>query len=370
MSPLPPFYFSPPKLYGRALPVTDDFMAPPKLAVLGVDRDCLRHFEHLADRLTVHFVDTRQLIDESTKVDALRDYDAVCMQSGFGLSLEVLATLPKLQLILAADEDDVQDIQGAVPTIQADVVYTSLSDEQAARSAPTPSARVQHTWGLILGLSRHIARDDAAVKRGGWQGGFGTALPGKVLGVLGFGPGGTEVARIGAVAFGMKIKTWSTETLEQDKVDAKAAAAGIPPGTVKVVSKDDLFRTADVLTIHEELSKKNVGVVGPGELAQLKKSALLVNTSRGILIDEEALFATLDKGGIKGAGLDTFKFEPLPPTSPWRITKWGEGGKSEVILTPDVAYAEVEGLDAVYARQAKDLEDWMNKESTGGCSIV
>jgi phosphoglycerate dehydrogenase-like enzyme len=131
----------------------------------------------------------------------------------------------------------------------------------------------------------------------------------------------------------MNVIAWS-ENLTQEKADAAAESAGLPRGTFKAVSKEELFQQADVISLHYVLSPRSRGIVGAGELAMMKESSVLVNSSRGPLIDEEALLATLEKGGIRGAALDVWWQEPLPQDSPWR--KYG--GKSELVMSPHMGY--------------------------------
>jgi phosphoglycerate dehydrogenase-like enzyme len=131
----------------------------------------------------------------------------------------------------------------------------------------------------------------------------------------------------------MNVIAWS-ENLTQEKADSAAERAGLPRGTFKAVSKEELFRTADVVSLHYVLSPRSRGIVGAEELAMMKKSSVLVNSSRGPLIDEEALLATLNRGGIRGAALDVWWQEPLPEDSPWRAYS----GKSELVMSPHMGY--------------------------------
>ncbi|KAF2654132.1 glycerate dehydrogenase [Lophiostoma macrostomum CBS 122681] len=230
----------------------------------------------------------------------------------------------------------------------------------------------QHTWALILALARNIAADDAVVKgKGvalGWQTELAIGMQGKTLGLVGFGRIGALVARVGLLAWGMKIICWSAN-LTQDKADKLADDVGLPAnggGIVsedekpfKVVSKEELFKESDVVSLHYVLSDRSRGIVGSKELDWMKDSALLVNTSRGPLIDEAALLDTLQNGCIRGAALDVFDVEPLPADSPWR-QNWDLPGKSRVLLTPHMGYVAEDTLQTWYEESAENLERYLN----------
>jgi phosphoglycerate dehydrogenase-like enzyme len=214
------------------------------------------------------------------------------------------------------------------------------TDHSAAQSSSAPpppgyDSTTQHTWALILSLCSRIPQDNAALRSDPkvWQSGFSLALGGKTLGLVGLGKLGANAARIGAQAFGMKVIAWS-ENLTQDKADSAAEGAGLERGTFKAVSKEELFQTADVISLHYVLSPRSRGIVGAGELGMMRSTSVLINSSRGPLIDESALLATLEKGGIRGAALDVWWQEPLSEDSPWRRYS----GKSELVMSPHMGY--------------------------------
>ena len=164
----------------------------------------------------------------------------------------------------------------------------------------------------------------------------------------------------------MNITAWS-RSLTQVRADEKAEAVGLRKGTFKVVaSKQELFQTADILSLHYVLSERSRGIVGEQELEAMKKSALLVNTSRGPLIDELALLKVLKEGRIRGAALDVFAVEPLPADSEWRTTRWGQDGRSEVLLTPHTGYVEENTMHAWYQQTAENVERWLNGQDVVG----
>lgn len=191
-------------------------------------------------------------------------------------------------------------------------------------------------------------------------------LTGRTVGIVGLGRLGIAVASILYRAFGVRVVTWSS-SLTQETADEKAVAAGLPAEsswgkTFEVVAKEELFRRADVVSVHYVLSERSRGIIGRAELALLKPSALLVNTSRGPLIDEEALLEVLKEGKIGGAALDVFELEPLPKESEWRSEKWGKEGRSRVVLTPHMGYVEEGTLRAWAEEVVQNLEKWVKGE--------
>ena len=177
---------------------------------------------------------------------------------------------------------------------------------------------------------------------GGWQQTVGTELHGKKLGLVGLGHQGQRVAKIGR-AFGMKLRAWS-QNLDPD-VAQKAHA--------EAVSKEELFSSCDVVTVHYKLSPRSVGLVGAAELALMKPSAYLVNTSRGPIVDSAALLAALRSGSIAGAALDVFDVEPLPLSDPLRAAP-------NVVLTPHLGYVTEEAYQVFYGDAAEDIVAFAN----------
>ena len=198
-------------------------------------------------------------------------------------------------------------------------------------------ATAELTWGLILALARQIPREDQAIREGGWQVALGQGLQGKTLGIIGLGNLGTQVARIGA-AFGMELVAWS-----QNLTAERAQAAG-----AELVPLEDLLARSDVITIHLKLSERTRGLIGASELEAMKQSAYIVNTSRGPIIDEDALVEALEAGAIAGAGLDTFDREPLPLDHPLRRLP-------NTVLTPHVGYVIEEGYRGYYGDAVEDI---------------
>ncbi|MGO3022746.1 MAG: D-2-hydroxyacid dehydrogenase family protein [Brevibacterium sp.] len=226
-------------------------------------------------------------------------------------------------------------------------------DVQAARALgivvcgteSTTSATPELTWGLILSVLRSIPAEDAAVRGGGWQSSVGGDLDGHRLGVVGLGRLGTKVARVGA-AFGMKVVAWS-QNLDAERADGLG---------VRSVSKDELFSTADVVTIHYKLSDRSRGLVGAAELEAMKPGSILVNTSRAGLIDTDALITVLEAGGIRGAGLDVHDEEPLPVDHRLRSTP-------RTVLTPHLGYVTEDTYRIFFTQAVEDIAAWIAGES-------
>ena len=189
-------------------------------------------------------------------------------------------------------------------------------------------------FGLLLELTRRIGFENARLKTGQpWQVTIGPDLEGMTLGVLGLGKLGQRSAAV-AKAFGMNVIAWS-----QNLTPEKAAAAG-----ATYVSKEELFAKADVITIHVVLSDRSRGLVGAADLGRMKKTAYLINTSRGPIIDEQSLIAALKDKRIAGAGLDVFDIEPLPLDHPYRTM-------DNVVITPHLGYVSTQN----YAKYFPDI---------------
>ncbi len=206
----------------------------------------------------------------------------------------------------------------------------------------TVASTVELTWALILAGVRNLVAESQSVRDGGWQTSVGRELAGRTLGVLGLGRIGVRVARIGE-AFGMKVIAWS-----QNLTPEAAAEAGATR-----VSREDLFATADVLSVHLKLSGRSAGLVGAAELALMKPTALLVNTSRGPIVDEAALVAALRSRTIAGAALDVFDTEPLPSGHPLRTL-------DNVLATPHIGYVADRPYRIFFRDAVAAISDWLD----------
>jgi phosphoglycerate dehydrogenase-like enzyme len=278
-------------------------------------------------------------------VSALEPYDVVvAMRERTSFDADRLGQLPRLRLLVTT----------GMSNSSIDLESAAARGITVCGTGGIGTATAELTWGLILALLRHIPEEDWRLKMagrsggaalglsGGWQQTVGTDLEGKRLGVVGLGRQGRRVAGIGR-AFGMKVLAWS-QNLDHD--EAKKAH-------VKPASKEELFSSADVVTVHYKLSPRSTGLVGAAELALMKPSAYLINTSRGPLVDSAALVAALRSGAIAGAALDVFDVEPLPLSDPIRSAP-------NVVLTPHLGYVTEETYRVFYGDAAEDIVAFAN----------
>ena len=198
------------------------------------------------------------------------------------------------------------------------------------------------TWGLIVSLARKISEENSSSRSGSWQTTLGIGLNGKTLGILGLGNLGAQVARIGN-AFGMNVVSWS-----QNLTKSKAAE-----NEVTLVSFDELMESSDFLSIHTVLSDRTRNLIGRRELNLMKPSAFLVNTSRGPIVNEEALVQALKEGVIAGAGLDVFDTEPLPYGHPFLTL-------TNTLITPHMGYVTIEGYKIFYSQTVECIGQYLN----------
>lgn len=203
----------------------------------------------------------------------------------------------------------------------------------------TPTAEL--TWALILALARRVPQEAASMRAGGWQTTLGVGLQGTVLGVVGLGKLGSQVARVGQ-AFGMQVLAWS-QNLTAEAAEAVGA---------RRVDKETLFREADVVTLHVVLSDRTRGLVRTSELAAMKRTAYLVNTARGPIVEEAALLDALRHGVIAGAALDVYDEEPLPSDHPLRTL-------DNVILTPHLGYVTEVNYREMYGQAVEDISAFL-----------
>jgi phosphoglycerate dehydrogenase-like enzyme len=286
----------------------------------------------LRDRADIE-VFQNHLSDRDALIERLMPFDVLCvMRERTPLPRYILERLPNLKLIAST---------GAV---NASIDLLAAGDHGVAvlhtgyRADPT----IEFTWALILASARNIVTESNSVRAGGWQQTLGTGLRGKTLGVLGLGRIGSQVARIGS-AFGMNLIAWSQNLTQQT-----AAAAG-----AVLVSKDQLFQQADVLTIHLVLSSRTRGLVGATELERMKPTARLINTSRGPIVDEQALITLLKNRQIAGAAIDVYDSEPLPSSHPYRTL-------DNVLATPHIGYVSDGLYRTFYGDTVSNIRNWLD----------
>ena len=272
--------------------------------------------------------------DQGALVERLAPFDVVCvMRERTPLPRGVIERLPRLKMIASTGP------------FNASIDMAAAEDHgiHVGTTGGYVESTVELTWALILAAGRRIVEESLSVRAGGWQTSVGLQLGGSVLGVLGLGRIGARVARVGA-AFGMDVIAWSTNLTPEAAEKAGAT----------YVSKDELFSRADVVTVHLVLSERTRGLVGADELALMKPTALLINTSRGPIIDESALVDAVRSRRIAGAGLDVFDTEPLPADHPLRSL-------DTVVATPHIGYVADRVYRTFYGETAANVARWLER---------
>jgi len=272
--------------------------------------------------------------DSKALVQRLKPFDIVCiMRERTPLNREILAQLPNLKLIVSTGKRNASLDLKACEDIGIEVAMT----EYVEGGAP------ELTWALLMAIARKIPTEAQNVRTGGWQTTVGVDLKGKTLGIVGLGRIGTQIAAYAKV-FGMKVIAWSEYLTEE-----RAHRAG-----AELVTKERLFKTADFVSVHLVLSDRSRGIIGAAELALMKPAAFLINTSRGPLIDEEALIDVLTNKRIAGAALDVYGTEPLPADHPFRSL-------DNVLATPHIGYVTEQTYRVFYGDTMKAITAWLNK---------
>ena len=262
----------------------------------------------------------------------LADFDAVvAMRERTPFPRALLERLPQLKLLVTT----------GMRNASIDVAAAIERGITVCGTAGLPYPTAELTWGLILGLFRRIPAEDRATREGRWQVSCGLGLNGKTLGVIGLGGLGSRVAKIGR-AFEMDVIAWS-----QNLTAARATEVG-----ATLVTKDELLARSDVVSIHLVLGDRTRGLLGARELARMKPTAYLVNTSRGPIVDEAALVEAVRKGTIAGAGLDVYDEEPLPLDHPLR-------NLPTTVITPHLGYVTEEGYKIFYGHALEDVKGWL-----------
>ena len=271
--------------------------------------------------------------DRNAAVAALKGFDIICMMRERTPFLKTtLEQLPDLKLLITS----------GMRNASIDLEYAATRGVTVCGTEAAGQPTAELAIGIMLELARKIGYENNRMKSGvPWQSTLGIELAGKTLGLLGFGKLGTKVGEIGK-AIGMKLIAWS-ENLTEERAKA---------GGATLVSKQDLFRQADFLSIHLQLSQRTRGLVTGKDLALMKSTAFLINTSRGPIVDEPSLLAALGSRKLGGAGLDTFDVEPLPLNHPLRKL-------DNVVLTPHLGYVSQEGYKVYYTQMVDDIRQWL-----------
>ncbi|HET7303226.1 MAG TPA: D-2-hydroxyacid dehydrogenase family protein [Segeticoccus sp.] len=256
----------------------------------------------------------------------------VAMRERTPFPVDVLGRLPDLRLLVTT----------GMKNASIDLDAARAQGVTVCGTGQLATAAAEHTWALILAALRHVPTEDALVRSGGWQATVGGDLASRTLGVVGLGRLGSRVARV-ARAFDMRVVAWSQHL----------TAAAAAEHDVERVEKGELFATADIVTLHLRLSDRTRGIVGRPELHRMKPKALLVNTSRGPLVDEAALVAALESGRLGGAALDVYDTEPLPADHPLRRAP-------RTVLTPHVGYVTGGSYTAYFSGAVEDIRAWLD----------
>jgi phosphoglycerate dehydrogenase-like enzyme len=260
----------------------------------------------------------------------LEPFDVVvAMRERTALPASLLAALPRLRLIVTA----------GMANAAIDVAAARERGITVCGTASVSSSTVELTWALLLALVRGVPAADASIRAGRWQADSppGVDLAGATLGVIGLGRLGSRVAAVGR-AFGMRIIAWSANLTAE-----RAAECGAEP-----VAKAELLSTSDIVTVHVRLSDRTRGLLGAAELAAMKPTAYLVNTSRGPIVDERALADALAEGRIAGAGVDVYDVEPLPAGHPLLSAP-------NTVLTPHLGYVTTQTYDLFFREMVADI---------------
>lgn len=269
--------------------------------------------------------------DTATMVERLQAFDVICvMRERSSFDQALLQGLPKLKLL----------VTGGMRNAAIDIAAAKAQGIQVCGTDSYKQAAPELTWALIMASTRNMLAEANSLRAGGWQVGLGGDLYGKTLGVLGLGSIGQKVAQFGQ-AFGMRVIAWS-----ENLTPERAAEAG-----VSCVSKRELFEQADILSVHLVLSERSRGLVDAQALGWMKPSARLVNTSRGPIVDEQALIEALSAGQLAGAAVDVYSEEPLPADHPFRRLP-------NVLATPHVGYVSEQNYRQFYQQMIEDIQAW------------
>jgi phosphoglycerate dehydrogenase-like enzyme len=273
--------------------------------------------------------------DTATMAARLAPYQVLCvMRERSRFDEALLSRLPQLKLI----------VTGGMRNAAIDLAAAARLGIRVCGGDSYKHAAPELTWALLMALSRNLLAEAQSLRDGGWQVGLGRDLHGKTLALLGLGSIGERVARFGQ-AFGMRVIAWSANLTEE-----RAAAVGVTR-----VDKQALFEQADVLSVHLVLGERSRGLVDAQALGWMKPTALLVNTSRGPIIDEAALLDALTQGRLAGAALDVFDQEPLPPEHPFRHLR-------NVLATPHLGYVSEANYQVFYRQMIEDIQAWHQGE--------
>ena len=273
--------------------------------------------------------------NELETIEALKGFEALfIMRERTKITKTLISNLPKLKFIMTSGTRNKAIDLSATKEKKILVCGTDIN--------PNPAAEV--TWALILGLMRNLKQEIDNMFQGYWQTTIGYELKGKRLGIIGLGKIGCQVAKIGQ-AFGMEVSAWS----ENLNLSVANKLKVLP------MSKDDLIKTSDILSIHVVLGDKYKNLITKKELKEMKKSSFLINTSRGEIVNEKDLIDALENEDIAGAGLDVYDQEPLPQDHKLRFLP-------NAFLLPHLGYVTVENYSKFYFQMIENLNSCMNNK--------
>jgi phosphoglycerate dehydrogenase-like enzyme len=277
----------------------------------------------------------RHIDDEDDLVAALADFDiVVTLRERVPFPASLIARLPRLKLIVASG------MRNSVIDYAAAEAHGVTVCGTASSSTPP----VELTWALLLGLARGVVEESNALRSGGpWQSTVGADLHGRRLGLLGLGKIGGRVAQVG-LAFGMHVSAWSQNLTRERADEVGVGLAG---------SKEELLANSDFVSVHLALGDRTRGLLGPAELALLKPTAYLINTSRAAIVDQDALLDALRAGRIAGAAVDVFDVEPLPAGHPMRSA-------SRLLATPHLGYVSRANYATYYGQAVEDIRAYLD----------
>ncbi len=268
-------------------------------------------------------------IDESDAINQLADFEALLiMRERTPMTKSLISNLKKLKFIITSGLRNKSIDLEATKKRKIIVCGTEINTH------PTPEL----TWALILGLARNFKEEIDNMYQGYWQTTVGIELKGKILGLIGLGRVGSQVAKIGK-AFGMQVMAWS-ENLNLDK----CKELDVLPS-----NKEDLIKTSDFLSIHVQGGERYKDCITLKEMDKMKKTSFLINTSRGPIINEDDLIIALSTNVIAGAGLDVYEKEPLPENNKLRFLP-------NALLTPHIGYVTAENYNIFYNQMIESLE--------------
>ncbi|QJW56980.1 Hydroxypyruvate reductase [Serratia plymuthica] len=287
----------------------------------------------IAERVEV-FAMSQHFTDEAELAVHLQDCDMlVIMRERTPITATLLARLPKLKLLITS----------GMRNASIDLATAEQRGIVVCGTASGSAAPMELTWALLLGLAKHTVAENAGLRNNGpWQQALGVTLQGKTLGLLGLGKIGSQMAKV-AQAFGMRVLAWS-----QNLTAERAGQQGVALAESKLA----LFEQSDFVSVHLVLSERSRGLVGRDELAAMKPSAYLINTSRAAIVDQAALIEALQQQRIAGAGLDVFEVEPLPVDDIFRRLP-------NVLATPHLGYVADDNYRIYFREAIEDIEAFL-----------